>query len=111
MSFFISDAVAQGGAPAAGQPGGFMPMILMVGMFVIFYFLLIRPQSKRAKEHKVMVEALKNGDEIVTNGGVYGRITIADGDALGIEVAEGVVQRIQRQAIATVLPKGTLKSL
>ena len=110
MSFFISDAAAQGGT-AAGQQPSFMPMILMVGMFVIFYFLLIRPQSKRAKEHKVMVEALKNGDEVVTNGGVYGRITQADGDALGVEVADGVVQRIQRQAIATVLPKGTLKSL
>lgn len=110
MSFFISDAAAQGGA-AAGQQPSFMPMILMVGMFVIFYFLLIRPQSKRAKEHKILVEALKNGDEVVTNGGVYGRITNAEGDALGIEVAEGVVQRIQRQAISTVLPKGTLKSL
>ena len=109
MSFFISDAVAQGGAPA-GQPS-FMPMILMVGMFVIFYFLLIRPQSKRAKEHRGMVEALKNGDEVVTNGGVYGRISNAEGDALLVEVAQGVEQRIQRQAISTVLPKGTLKSL
>jgi len=110
VSFFVSEAVAQTGAPAAQQPS-FMPMILMVGMFVIFYFLLIRPQSKRAKEHKNMVETLKNGDEIVTTGGVYGRITNAEGDALVVEVSPNVEQRIQRQAVATVLPKGTLKGL
>ena len=72
MNFFISDAAAQAGANAA-QPPSFMPMILMVGMFVIFYFLLIRPQSKRAKEHKQMVEALKKGDEVVAGGGIFGR--------------------------------------
>jgi preprotein translocase subunit YajC len=109
MNLFISEAHAQ--APAA-QPGG-DPMItvIMLGvMFVAFYFLLIRPQAKRAKEHKAMVSALAKGDEVVTAGGLLGRVSKLDENFLTIEIAAGVEVKVQRQAVQTVLPKGTIKS-
>ncbi len=109
MSFFISNAyaanapTAQGGDPLTG-------MLFFVGMIVIFYFLLIRPQQKRAKEHRKMVEAIGKGDEIVTNGGVLGKIVDLGEQYLTVEIAEGVQIKLQRHAIATVLPKGSLKA-
>ena len=112
MNFLVSDAWAEGPAPAAGSaPGGglvgFLPLIII---FIIFYFLLIRPQSKRAKEHRAMVDALAKGDEVVTNGGIIGRIThVAEGYAT-IEIADNVSVKIQRTAITALLPKGTVKS-
>ena len=109
MSFFISDALAQG--PAAPAPGGgllsFLPLIVI---FVIFYFLLIRPQSKRAKEHKAMVDALGKGDEVITGGGIAGRITGVSEAFLTVEIADNVAVKVQRGSIQSVLPKGTLKS-
>lgn len=108
MDFFISPAWAQA-AEGAGQPSplaGFLPLIII---FVIFYFLLIRPQSKRAKEHRQMVEALAKGDEVVTNGGLLGRITDLDENFITIEVAEGIQVKVQRQAVAALMPKGTMK--
>jgi preprotein translocase subunit YajC len=110
MSFLISDAWAQNPAPA--QPGGDpMVTLIMLGiMFVAFYFLLIRPQAKRAKEHKAMVAALAKGDEVVTAGGLLGRVTKLEENFITLEIAEGVEVRVQRQAVQTVLPKGTLKS-
>jgi preprotein translocase subunit YajC len=109
MDFFISNAWAQG-APAGSQDPfmSFLPLILI---FVIFYFLLIRPQTKRAKEHKKMVSELKAGDEVVTSGGVLGRITEVSEQFIKVEVADGVVLKVQRQTIAGVMPKGTLKSV
>jgi preprotein translocase subunit YajC len=109
MSFFISNAYAAG-APAA--PGGdpMTGMLFFVGMIVIFYFLLIRPQQKRAKEHRKMVEAIGKGDEIVTNGGVLGKIIEVGEQYLTIEIADGVNIKLQRGAVATVLPKGSLKA-
>lgn len=110
MSLLISDAWAQNTAPA--QPGS-DPMItlLMLGvMFVAFYFLLIRPQTKRAKEHKAMVSALAKGDEVVAAGGLLGRVTRLDENFITLEIAEGVEVRVQRQAVQTILPKGTLKA-
>jgi preprotein translocase subunit YajC len=107
MDFFISNAWAQDG----GEPSmliSFLPLILI---FVIFYFLLIRPQTKRAKEHRNMVSELKNGDEVITGGGIVGRITEAGEQFLKVEVADGVILKIQRQTVAHVLPKGTFKSL
>jgi preprotein translocase subunit YajC len=107
MDFFISNAWAQD----AGEPSvliSFLPLILI---FVIFYFLLIRPQTKRAKEHRKMVSELKNGDEVITGGGIVGRITEAGEQFLKVEVADGVTLKIQRQTVAHVLPKGTFKSL
>ena len=107
MGPFISDAYAQGGAPGGGDPLlSFLPIVLI---FAVFYFLMIRPQQKRAKEHKAMVEALSKGDEVVTNGGVLGKITKVGDHFVTIEVAQGTDMRVQRGAIATLMPKGTIK--
>ena len=109
MSLFINGAWAQQGAPA-GAEAGFASLVPLILIFVIFYFLLLRPQMKRAKEHKQMVSALAKGDEVVTNGGLLGRVTKLDENFLTIEIAEGVQVKVQRNAIASLLPKGTLKS-
>jgi len=109
MNFFISEAWAQ--APAAGpQGGGMTTLLLMVGMFVVFYFLLIRPQQKRAKEHKALISALAKGDEVVTAGGMVGKVTDLNDNYVTVEVGDGVSVKVQRPAIQAVLPKGTLKS-
>ncbi|MFA7619533.1 MAG: preprotein translocase subunit YajC [Thiohalomonadaceae bacterium] len=110
MSFFISDAFAQA-APQAQQPGILEALLPFIILFVVFYFLLIRPQQKRVKEHKKMVGALSKGDEVVTQGGVYGRITEASENHVELEIADGVKVKVQRQSVASVLPKGTIKSL
>lgn len=108
MEFLISNAfAADAPAPSAGL-AEFLPMILL---FVVFYFILIRPQMKRAKEHKVMTEALGKGDEVATNGGLLGKITDIGENFVVLEVAAGTQVKVQRHAIATVLPKGTLKTL
>jgi preprotein translocase subunit YajC len=107
MSFFISDAWAQAAAPGQADPlVSFLPLIFI---FVVFYFLLIRPQSKKAKEHKQMVEALAKGDEVVTNGGLLGRITAVGDNFVDVELGEGIRVKVQRQAIASLMPKGTIK--
>ena len=109
MGFFISDAMA------AAQPGadgpGFDSFIFVLLLFVIFYFMIIRPQSKRQKEQRNMVTALSNGDEVVTNGGLVGKIVKAGDTYLALELATGVEVKVQRNAVAQVLPKGTLKSI
>ena len=108
LDFFISPAHAQ----AAGGPGGgllqFLPLVFML---VIFYFLMIRPQQKRMKEHKAMVTALKKGDEVVTNGGLGGTVTKVGDAFLTMRVAEGVEVNVQSQAVAALLPTGTLKNI
>lgn len=109
MSFFINEAWAEG-APAAGTEAGFMSLIPLVLIFVIFYFLLLRPQLKRAKEHKKMVESLAKGDEVVTTGGLLGKITQVGDSFLVIEIANGVEVKVQRSAAASLVPKGTMKS-
>ncbi|MGD8617698.1 MAG: preprotein translocase subunit YajC [Gammaproteobacteria bacterium] len=108
MSFFISDAMA---AAPQGQGDALTSLLPLVFIFIVFYFLLIRPQSKKAKEHKQMVEALAKGDEIVTNGGLLGRITKVGDNFVELEVAEGVTVKVQRQAAASLMPKGTIKGL
>ena len=108
MSFFISEALAEG-TEAAGQPGG-EQFILLIGMVVLFYFILIRPQQKRAKEHKKMVAEISKGDEVITNGGVLGKVTNVGEQYLTLEVAENVEIKIQIQAVGTVLPKGSIKA-
>ncbi|MCL5669472.1 MAG: preprotein translocase subunit YajC [Gammaproteobacteria bacterium] len=107
MSFFISDAHAQA-APAGGEAGllTFLPIIIL---FVIFYFLLMRPQMKRAKEHKSMLASLAKGDEVVTSGGLLGRVTEMGEDFVSVEIAPGVVTKLQKHAVSAVMPKGTLK--
>ncbi len=109
MDFLISNAWAQS-APG-GQQGdllGFLPLILI---FVVFYFLLIRPQSKRQKEHKKMLEALDKGDEVITNGGLFGVITDLGDNFVKLNVAEGVEVKVQRFAIASTLPRGSAENL
>jgi len=106
----ISSAYAQAAAPAGGDPGfiGFLPIILM---FVLLYFLMIRPQMKRAKETKAMIEALQKGDEVVTAGGIVGRIAKMGDQYLSLEIAPNTEISVQRAAVQMILPKGTLKSL
>lgn len=107
----ISTAYAQtAAAPASTQDTlmGLMPMILM---FVVLYFLMIRPQMKKAKEHKNMISALEKGDEVVTQGGIVGRIVKIDDNYIKLEVASGVEIAVQKPAVGMLLPKGTLKGL
>lgn len=109
MSFFISDAMAEGGA-AAQQGGDPMTSLLFFGgLFLIMYLLIIRPQSKRVKEHKNMVTALSKGDEIVTNGGILAKITKIGDGFMTVEVADGIELVIQREMVASLMPKGTIK--
>lgn len=104
----INPAWAQS-APAAG--GGYESLILIVLMFGVLYFLMIRPQMKRAKEHKTMIEALQKGDEVVAAGGVLGRISKISEGYVTLEIAEKVEVQIQRAAVQLVLPKGTIKNI
>ena len=106
----ISNAYAQA-AGATDPTGGLMGILPLILMFVVLWFLMIRPQMKRAKEHKSMVEALSKGDEVVTQGGIAGRIAEIGDNFLHIEVAPNTNVLVQKAAVATVLPKGTLKSL
>jgi preprotein translocase subunit YajC len=105
----ISPAWAQASAPAPG--GGFESFLLIGLMFVVLYFLMIRPQMKRAKEHKTMIEALQKGDEVVTAGGMLGRISRLSDNYVTIEIADRVEIQVQRPAVQLVLPKGTIKNI
>ena len=104
MNFLISDAWAQAGGDAGG---GLFSLLPLVVIFILFYFLLIRPQQKRAKQHKEMVTALKKGEEIVTNGGLLGKVTDLDDNFITLEIASGLDAKVQRQSVAQVMPKGT----
>lgn len=106
----ISNAYAQTAA-AAGPMDSVMQFLPIILMFVVLYFLMIRPQMKKAKEHKALVEALSKGDEIITTGGMAGRITKVSDDFVTVAIADNVEIQMQKPAIATVLPKGTLKNL
>ena len=98
-------------AAEAGQQASPMSSIIMLVIFgLIFYFMLIRPQSKRAKEHKSMVDALQKGDEVISSGGLAGKITDLDDTFIKLKIADNVEVSIQRNAIASVLPKGSLKA-
>ena len=101
--------MAENGAAAAQGDGGLLGMLPLLLIMVLFYFMLIRPQTKRAKEHKNMVEALSKGDEIVTNGGLLGRVNEVGDSFLNVEIADGVEVRVQKQSVATLVPKGTFK--
>ncbi|MBB3225717.1 preprotein translocase subunit YajC [Luteibacter sp. Sphag1AF] len=112
MSILTSAAFAQAAAPAAGAPGafGFSPLIMMAVLFGIFYFMMIRPQMKRQKEHRALLAALSKGDEVVTNGGIAGRITDVGDSFVSVEIAPNVSIKVQKGAIQQVLPKDTLKN-
>jgi preprotein translocase subunit YajC len=109
MDFLISSAYAQ--TAGAAQPPGILPNLLLFGgLMVAMYFFMLRPQMKKAKEQRSMIDALAKGDEVISNGGVAGRI-VDIGDAfIGLEIASGVTVKLQKGAISMVLPKGTLKS-
>jgi len=111
MSFFISDALAEAAPAAAGQGDAITGLLPLVIFGVVLYFLMIRPQVKRQKEHKKMVDALSKGDEVVTSGGIAGKITDLGENFLLVEVAEGIAVKVRRQAVEAVLPKGSLKEL
>ncbi|HEX5755010.1 MAG TPA: preprotein translocase subunit YajC [Arenimonas sp.] len=110
LDFLISPAVAQG-AGGAAQPSPLMGLLFPILLLVAMFFLLIRPQMKRAKEHRELVSKLQKGDEIITSGGVAGRIDDIGEHFVSVEVADGVRVKLQRSAVTAVLPKGTLKSL
>jgi len=107
MNPLISDAWAQS---APGGAGGMAPILMMVVFIAIFYFLLIRPQQKKQKEHQAMIGKLSAGDEIVTNGGLLGKVVEVGDTFLTLEVADGVRVKVQKFQIASLMPKGTLKS-
>ncbi|MGH8647787.1 MAG: preprotein translocase subunit YajC [Burkholderiales bacterium] len=99
------------GSGAAAPGGGYESLILIVLMFGVLYFLMIRPQMKRAKEHKTMIEALQKGDEVVAAGGMLGRISKIGDSYVTLEIADNVEIQVQRPAVQLVLPKGTLKNI
>ncbi|NII56505.1 preprotein translocase subunit YajC [Luteibacter sp. SG786] len=113
MSLTTFAAVAQAAAPAAGAAPqgafGFSPLIMMAVLFGIFYFMMIRPQMKRQKEHRALLAALAKGDEVVMSGGMAGRIEDVGESFVRVEIAPGTVVQVQKGSITQVLPKGTLK--
>ncbi|HLF30460.1 MAG TPA: preprotein translocase subunit YajC [Xanthomonadales bacterium] len=106
MDFFIASAYAQD----TGTQGGLLSFLPLIVIFVVFYFLLIRPQMKRTKEHKTLVAALAVGDEVVTNGGLLGKVTNVGESFVTLEVADNMKIKLQKHAVAGVMPKGTIKS-
>lgn len=106
---FISSAFAQTAGVAGDTQSSLMSMLPLVLMFVVLYFVMIRPQMKKQKEHKTMIDALAKGDEVVTSGGVLGKVSKLGDTFLGLDVANGVEIQIQRSAVVQVLPKGSVK--
>jgi preprotein translocase subunit YajC len=108
---FISSAFAQTAPAATGgdMQSSLMSMLPLVLMFAVLYFLMIRPQMKKQKEHRAMIDALAKGDEVVTVGGVLGKVSKIDDGFVGLEVASGVELQVQRASVVQVLPKGSIK--
>jgi preprotein translocase subunit YajC len=107
---FISNAYADGVTPAS-QDGGIMQFLPLVALLAVFYFMILRPQQKRAKEHKTLMEALQKGDEVITIGGILGKVTKVGEENVAVEIADGVIVQVQKPAIQNVLPKGSIKSI
>ncbi len=110
MNFFINTAHAQEAGAAQG-PGLMFNLIFIGGMFLLFYLILWRPQAKRAKEHRELVTSLEKGDEVMTSGGILGKVTNVSDDYITVEVAENVQLNLQKASVAAALPKGTIKSI
>jgi preprotein translocase subunit YajC len=106
MDFLISNAYAQAGVSGST----IMSLLPMILIFVVFYFLLIRPQQKRTKEHREMVANIGKGDEVLTNGGFLGKVVKVGDSYVSVELGEGMTVKMQASSVAQVLPKGTLKS-
>jgi preprotein translocase subunit YajC len=112
MSFFINSALAQTATEtAAAAPSPYINLVFLGGFVIIFYFLIWRPQSKRANEHKSLLSSLSRGDEVMTNSGILGRITKVDDLYVGLQVADNLELKMQKASVAAVLPKGTIKSI
>lgn len=116
MSLFISEAMAAtttaaGGAPAGMQGDGGFSIVILLAIFALFYLMLIRPQNKRAKEHRNLIGQLKAGDEIVTSGGILAKVNSLSEQYIKAQLTDGIEVSLQRSAVSAVLPKGTLKSL
>lgn len=109
MSFFISDAIAEAAPASASAPDPLASLLLPIGLVVLFYFFLIRPQSKRQKEQRKMVAELQKGEEVLTSGGILGKITNLNDNFITLEIAKDVSLKIQRSAVQTIMPKGTIK--
>ncbi|MBM2829911.1 MAG: preprotein translocase subunit YajC [Gammaproteobacteria bacterium] len=108
LEFFIQNAWAE---EAPSQGGGIMGLLPLILIFVVFYFFLIRPQMKQAKEHKQMVEALTKGDEVVTTGGLLGKINKVGDNFIILEIAKDIEVKVQKHAVSATMPKGTIKTL
>lgn len=108
LEFFIQNAWAE---EAPSQGGGIMGLLPLLLIFVVFYFFLIRPQMKQAKEHKQMVEALTKGDEVVTTGGLLGKINKVGDNFIILEIAKDIEVKVQKHAVSATMPKGTIKTL
>lgn len=110
MSLFFSDAYAQAQNAAVGSDSimQFLPIAIVL---IVFYFVLVRPQTKRTKEHETMVESLARGDEIVTTGGLLGKITEVGDNFILVELADNIHVKVQKQAVSSLMPKGTIKNL
>ena len=106
---FISNAYAAD--PAQDPTGGLMQFLPLIAIFILFYFMLIRPQMKRAKEQRNMLEALQKGDEVVTAGGLLGKVVKVNENYISVEIADNTTINVQKQAISNLLPKGTIKSI
>lgn len=111
MSFFISDAIAATQTAGGPQSNPMSSLLLLVGFILIFYFMLWRPQSKRAKDHRDLVDSLTQGDEVITNGGILGKIRKVKDTFIVLEVADGIELKVQKSAIASAVPKDTIKSI
>jgi len=109
MDFFINSAYAQ--ADAGAQQSPLPTFIFLIGFILIFYLMIWRPQAKRAKEHRTLIASIAKGDEVMSSGGLLGKITHVDDNYVGIQVTDNVELKMQKSAIAAVLPKGTIKSI
>ncbi|MGS2716559.1 preprotein translocase subunit YajC [Eionea flava] len=110
MSFFISSAHAQS-APAPALGGDFTGLLLIAGMFILMYFMIIRPQRKRQKEHQSLIEGVSKGDEVLTTGGIIGKVTKVEGDYMVLNVSNNIEMTFQKVSLHAVLPKGTIKAI
>lgn len=108
MSFLINNALAESATASAPQGGGFSQILILLGFVVIFYLLLWRPQAKRAKEHRQLMANLALGDEVSTTGGIVGKVTALRDDFITVKIAENVEIKLQKAAVTSVLPKGTI---
>ncbi|SMF30775.1 protein translocase subunit yajC [Alteromonadaceae bacterium Bs31] len=111
MSFFIAEAAAQAGDAAPAQGAGFLNFVLLGGLFLFMYFVIIRPQRKRQKDHQSLVDAISKGDEVVMTSGMLGKVIEVTDDYVTLSVSDNVDLKFQKVAVHAILPKGTLKSL